>query len=149
MSRMRDTVGETMQSLEASILNPNEVLQKVQKLDDKMAAAAELRESRILLANLSMKGSEALQDQYFVLADLMSMIKRMSICKCTLPEEQQSMFKIKLDSRALRIICHNFTTFARAKEDSASSYKAFATIDLEVPRGNARRGSKECSDDSS
>lgn len=57
----------------------------------------------------------------------------------TLPEEQQGQFKIKLDSRALRIICHNFTTFARAKEDSASSYKAFATVDLEIPRDGKKK----------
>ena len=142
MSRMRDTVGETMQSLEQSMLNPNEVLHKVQKLDEKMAAAAEIRESRILLANMNMNGAKALVDQYIVISDLMSMIKRMSICKCTLPEEQQMLYKIRLDSRALRIICHNFTTFARAKEDSASSYKAFATVDINLPLGDRRKKSR-------
>ena len=32
-----------------------------------------------------------------------------------------------------RIICHNFTTFARTHEDSSSQYRAFATVDFEVP----------------
>ena len=44
-----------------------------------------------------------------------------------------ALFQLRVDARALRIICFNFTTFARKHEDSQSSYKAFATVDIAVP----------------
>ncbi|GMH51289.1 hypothetical protein TL16_g00977 [Triparma laevis f. inornata] len=136
-----------MEGLENSFLNPTEILHKVQKLDDKMAAAAEARESRLFLALMTMKGASSLKPQFILIKDLMEMIKRMSICKCTMTDIQQGQYKVKLDPRALRLICHNFTTFARQKEDSASSYKAFATVDIQIPSRSThekakRKGSK-------
>jgi len=40
---------------------------------------------------------------------------------------------IKLDARALRLVCHNFATFSRAMEAADSSYKGFCTVDVTLP----------------
>ncbi|GMH82742.1 hypothetical protein TrVE_jg11609 [Triparma verrucosa] len=143
ISKIRDHVGETLEGLENSFLNPDEILHKVQKLDDKMAAAAEARESRLFLAMMTVNGTKSLKPQFILIKDLMEMIKRMSICKCTMTNIQQSQYKVKLDPRALRLICHNFTTFARKKEDSASSYKAFATVDIQLPSRSTHEKAKK------
>jgi hypothetical protein len=59
VSRMRESVGETKQYLEENLMDPDQALKKVQKLDDKMAVASEIRQSRnvltLLAADLAMK----------------------------------------------------------------------------------------------
>ncbi len=132
VKRMRDSIGETKQHLEEQILDQDEVMEKVKKLDQKMSAAAELRQSKSLL-NRILTGSGQHESKFIAVSELMEMIKRLSICSCTLTEEQQRSIKIRTDATALRLICHNFTTFSRNNEDTNSNYKAFATLDMKVP----------------
>jgi hypothetical protein len=63
----------------------------------------------------------------------MVMLKRMSVCKCTLTEAEENTTMIKVDARALRLVCHNFATFSRAREAADSSYRGFVTVDVTVP----------------
>lgn len=63
-----------------------------------MAAAAEARESRLFLAMMTMKGASSLKPQFILIKDLMEMIKRMSICKCTMTDIQQGQVRGEIEA---------------------------------------------------
>jgi hypothetical protein len=148
VQNMRESIGETRHTVEGLVkpstvsgeegkvngtIDHEELVRRVVKLDEKIAMATEARECRQLVAQMTQRGANALKSTWTPAKELIEMIKRMSICKCTLTTEQLATVKVHVDARALRIICHNFTTFARKNEDAASSYKAYATVDIKLP----------------
>jgi hypothetical protein len=148
VQNMRESIGETRHTVEGALkeadgedrnIDHQELVRRVVKLDEKIAMASEARECRQLVAQLSQRGARALISKWIQAKELMEMVKRMSICKCTLTNEQLTAIKVNVDARALRIICHNFTTFARKHEDAQSSYKAFATVDINLPQAAPKK----------
>ena len=77
VNRMRESVGETRKEVKAmEAVDPEELMRKVVKLDEKVAAAAEARESRHLVALVAMQGYAALRLKYLLAYEAMEMIKR-------------------------------------------------------------------------
>jgi len=131
---MKSYVDETRKVLE--LQGDGEALHAVNKLDNKVNKAVDLRKARQYFSKMVFSGFVSESDSAFIsFENLVNLINKVGSvnCICELSADEQSTLEIRTHPRCIQLLALNLKAYSNHFQDEGSSYKSILSITFPVP----------------